>query len=50
MLAIADWIMHSHAIKQDDYHLEHEALKNNLLSHFKEMEAEDIIESLGRAW
>ena len=45
MLSIADWIMHAYAIKKTDYHQEHEVLKNKLLSYFKEMDAEDIIES-----
>jgi len=45
MLTIADWIMHAHAIGKEEHHLEHEALKDKLLSYYKEMGAEDRIES-----
>ena len=43
-LYLSDWVMHSHAIKQEDRHLEHETFKKKILSHFKEMEADDVIE------
>ena len=45
MLSIADWVMHAYAIRQEDFHHEHEELKNKLLSYYKEMGAEDLIES-----
>ena len=44
MLAIADWIMHAYSVGKEDYHEKHEALKNKLLSYYKEMGAEDIID------
>lgn len=45
MLAVADWIMHAYVIGKEEYHLEHEALKEKLFSYYKEMGAEDRIES-----
>lgn len=42
MLYLADWMMHSHSIERP--YQEHEMLKNKLLSFYKEMDAEDIIE------
>ena len=45
MLSVADWIMHAYAIKKEDYHKEHGVLKNKLLSYYKEMGADDLIES-----
>jgi hypothetical protein len=44
MLYLADWMMHSHAIGETQHHHEHEALRKKILSHYKEMQAEDIIE------
>ncbi|KTC93914.1 hypothetical protein [Legionella cincinnatiensis] len=43
MLYIADWVMHSYTVKETKQN-EYEALKQKLLSYFKEMEAEDQIE------
>ncbi|HAT7956513.1 TPA: hypothetical protein GJ770_04240 [Legionella pneumophila] len=43
MLYIADWVLHSYTIKEAEPD-EHEVLKKNLLSYFKEMDAEDKIE------
>lgn len=43
MLYIADWVLHSHTIKETK-HNEYEALKQKFLSYFKEMEADDQIE------
>ncbi|MDX1902457.1 MAG: hypothetical protein SFW66_10755 [Gammaproteobacteria bacterium] len=42
MLYLSDWMMHSHSV--DARYKEHEELKKKFLSHYKEMEAEDIIE------
>lgn len=44
MLYLADWMMHSHAVGEEQLHHEHDALRKKLLSHYKEMEAADIIE------
>jgi hypothetical protein len=44
MLYLADWMMHSHATDDEQHHHEHQKLRNKILSHYKEMEAEDIIE------
>lgn len=44
MLSIADWVLHAYAIEREDYHIEHEALKERLFSYSKEMGAENIIE------
>ena len=44
MLYLADWMMHSHAIGEEQHHHEHEQLRKKILSHYKEMGAEDIIE------
>ncbi|KTC86538.1 hypothetical protein [Legionella brunensis] len=43
MLYIADWVLHSYTIKEAEPD-EYEVLKKNLLSYFKEMDAEDKIE------
>jgi hypothetical protein len=45
MLSVADWVIHAYAVKKEDYHHEHEVLKNKLLSYSKEMGADDLIES-----
>lgn len=44
MLYLSDWMMHSHLVDPEGTHHEHEALRKKLLSYFKEMQAEDIIE------
>lgn len=42
MLYLADWMMHAHCV--DRPYKEHEAFKKKILSLYKEMDAEDIIE------
>jgi hypothetical protein len=44
MLYLSDWIMHSHCIGDEQRHHEYEKLRKSILSHYKEMGAEDIIE------
>ncbi len=44
MLGVADWIMNSHLVPPDKGHKAHDELKKKLMSHYKEMGAEDIIE------
>ena len=44
MLGVADWIMNSHIVPPDEGHKAHDELKSKLMSHYKEMGAEDIIE------
>lgn len=43
MLYLSDWMMHSHSIDEKKRHHEHEKLRNKLLSYYKEMGAEDIV-------
>jgi hypothetical protein len=42
VLYLSDWMMHSHLCEKQ--HIEHENLRKKLLSYYKEMGAEDIIE------
>jgi hypothetical protein len=42
MLYLADWMMESHSV--DTVHKEHEKLRKKILSHYREMSTEDIIE------
>lgn len=44
MLHLSDWMMHSHLEGPEQRHAQHEELRKKLLSYYKEMEAEDIIE------
>jgi hypothetical protein len=44
MLYLADWMMHSHAVGEEQHNHEYEKLRKKILSHYKEMQAEDIIE------
>jgi len=44
MLYLADWMMNSNIIGDDQKHSQHEKLRKKFLSYYKEMEAEDIIE------
>lgn len=44
MLGLADWVMHSHAVSDDERHQEHEALKRKLYAYASSMDAEDKIE------
>src|SRR5436190_10857547 len=44
MLYLADWMMHSHAIGEEQHHHEYEKLRKKILSHYKDMGAEDIVE------
>lgn len=42
MLYLSDWMMNAHNV--DDRNPEHETLRKKLLAHYKEMDAQDIIE------
>jgi len=42
MLYLSDWVMHSH--QAELRYTEHEAIKNKILSLYKEMDAEEILE------
>lgn len=44
VLSLGHWMMHAHAIDEQDRYPEHEGLRKKLLSYYKEMGAEDIIE------
>lgn len=43
MLCIADWIMHAHALKEEDRFSEHEIFFKRMMAFSKEMGAEDKI-------
>jgi hypothetical protein len=45
MLTIADWVMHSRCTNNEFTHKKHHELRNKILSHYKEFEAESIIDS-----
>jgi len=44
MLYLSDWVMHAYAEGSKDFHVKHKALQKKLLSYYKEMDAEDMIE------
>lgn len=44
MLCVADWILHSHDVVDRQQHIEHHHLHQKLMSFYKELDAEDIIE------
>ncbi len=44
MLYLSDWMMTSHEEEPKNLHQEHQALRKKLLSYYKEMNAEDVIE------
>jgi len=44
MLSVADWVMHAKATEIEQHHHNHEKLRKKILSHYKEMEAKDILE------
>lgn len=44
MLYLSDWMMHAHSIDHSEHSCEHEALMQRVLSFYKEMGAEDIVE------
>jgi hypothetical protein len=44
ILYLADWIMSSHKLEPDSLYPEHTKLRKKLLSYYKEMEAEGLIE------
>ncbi len=44
MLYVANWVMHSHDIGSERSHIAHYNLYQKLMSHYREMDANDIIE------
>tara|TARA_R110000868_G_C10885184_1_gene763229 strand:- start:202 stop:648 length:447 start_codon:yes stop_codon:yes gene_type:complete len=44
MLGLADWVMHSHTVSDDERHQEHEALIRKIYAYASSMDAEDKIE------
>lgn len=44
MLYLSDWIMNAHLVERDVQYPGHQALRKKICSHFKEMDAENIIE------
>lgn len=44
MLYLADWMINSHTVSTDSLYPEHDKLRKKLLSYYKDMEAQDIIE------
>jgi hypothetical protein len=44
LLQVADWILHSHSVKPEEFSSAHEAVMKKILSFSEEMQCEDIIE------
>ncbi|MHB1220513.1 MAG: hypothetical protein ACYC0J_00755 [Gammaproteobacteria bacterium] len=44
MIYISGWILHADAAQQEEYNEAHKALREKILSFYKDMQAEDLIE------
>ena len=44
MIAVADWVAHAHAVKEEEFNKDYEALREKIYSCAKEMGCEDRIE------